>query len=95
MIILCMGPANWANERDLELKRQSYEKMTLTHHWPSQGIRLFEETEPTVPEKRPLAELPEVARSLEAKRLAGVEPYPLDPKKDVPLPKWHPGYSTE
>ena len=97
MVILCMGPAGWASERDLDLKRQAYEQLLLTHHWPSQGVRLFEEAEAEVPAKRALTELPEVARSLEARRLAGVEPYPplADGEKDVPLPRWHADYNSE
>ena len=95
-MILCMGPANWATRRDLDLKRQAYERMLLTHHWPSRGVRLFEEVQPDVPPKRALTELPEVARSLEAMQLAGVESYPVTKEeKDVPLPRWHADYNRE
>ena len=96
MVILCMGPANWASQRDLDLKRQAYDQMLLTHHWPSQGVCLFPEVQPDVPAKRALTELPEVARSLEARRLAGVESYPVENgQKDVPLPRWHADYKSE
>ncbi|KAK7504842.1 hypothetical protein BaRGS_00003870 [Batillaria attramentaria] len=99
MVILCMGPANWASEEDLKRKREAYDNMILTHHWPSQGVRLFPiDTEPNTPEKHPLTEMPEIARTLEARRLAGVEPYPAEREQgdvDVPLPKWHPDYTSE
>jgi hypothetical protein len=92
-----MGPADWVTQRDLDLKKEAYSKFMHTHHWPSHGVRLFHPDDPVVPEKRPLTEQPEVARSLVARQLAGVEPYPPLQKGEVavPLPKWREGYGVE
>lgn len=94
MVIVCMGPANWASPNDLEQKREVYEDLLLTHHWPAQNIVIFEDKPAATRPKQELTEQPEVARSLEARRLAGVEPYPplKEGEKVVPLPEWHPDY---
>ncbi|KAK7504942.1 hypothetical protein BaRGS_00003970 [Batillaria attramentaria] len=95
MVTVCMTPASWAKAEDMALKQTAYNEMFLTRHWPSRGVWLFPDETPKTPEKHPLTELPEVARTVEARRLAGVEPYPTERaegEEDIPEPKWHPGF---
>ncbi|XP_052760279.1 uncharacterized protein LOC128203064 [Mya arenaria] len=84
-----MTPAIWANERDLSIKREAYEKVYCTSHWSSQGVRSQgHRTAPGIPCP---TSIPDNARSDEAKRLAGVLPYDFNdgmPTGEEQRPAW-------
>ncbi|XP_059153892.1 uncharacterized protein LOC131939536 isoform X1 [Physella acuta] len=91
VVFVCMAPASWATPSDLQLKRKAYEELKLTTHWPSQGVAIFSTriNKNEVEDPNLLPELPEVARSDEAKRLVGILPYPDDGKDEPDFrPKW-------
>ncbi|PVD36822.1 hypothetical protein C0Q70_03812 [Pomacea canaliculata] len=76
-VIVCMTPAAWADKESIRLKKKAYRELRMTSHWPSQAIRLLPENLPekAACEKRPLKDLPLVAKTMEAMQLAGVVPY--------------------
>ena len=88
-----MTPAIWASEKDLQKKREAYEKALMTTHWSSTGVDPYDAT---VSASYPFVvdmsdgdgqsitfprEVPEVARSDEAKRIAGLIPYDFNDGK--------------
>jgi len=77
MIHVCMTPASWATEADLAVKRKAYETLELTRHWPSQNVQLFTFHKTVKGPKDPYPNfcLPDIAKTDEAKQLAGVLPY--------------------
>ena len=85
-----MTPAAWATQRDLDKKQQAYENLLLTNHWSSQKFKVLEDKTPRNQFEQCVKNLPEIALSLEAKRLAGVEAY--DFNDDLPngpaKPEW-------
>ena len=90
---VCMTPARWGREEDLAKKKDAYEKLLMTGHWASQGVRVFEREEAKhdveifVPET-----LPEVAQTTEVRLLAGIDEYDFsDGKPNGPDwdPVWH------
>lgn len=93
VVFVCMAPAYWANVDDLAKKHNAYKKLLMTTHWPSQGVSTFREYQPT--SKKSVIDtvdtLPDIAKSLPAKQLMGIEPYDFDddnpngPEK----PKWN------
>ncbi|KAK7478157.1 hypothetical protein BaRGS_00030604, partial [Batillaria attramentaria] len=101
VVIVCMTPASWADKASLRLKKKAYRELRMTTHWPSQGVRLFQENLPEkAPRpKHPLKELPPVAKTLEAMQLAGVVPYKGGKRgkdkgddSEIPKPTWSPDY---
>jgi hypothetical protein len=76
-VFVSMTPAMWAGKEDLDEKLEAYNEVLMTTHWSSQEVSLFlndipssfrqDVTQPT--------ELPENARTDDAKRLSGVIPY--------------------
>ena len=87
---VCMTPAAWASKSDLMKKRRAYESLLLTNHYPSQKMRVI--SDKTAEEEREMSvkELPAIAQTLEAKRLAGVEPYDFGDGQPngAPAPVW-------
>ncbi|CAG5117812.1 unnamed protein product [Candidula unifasciata] len=77
VVFVCMTPAAWASEKDIELKVGAYNNLLLTGHWASMGINVFPSrlSEGSVEDANPLVELPDVATSELARRLAGVLAY--------------------
>ena len=79
LVHVCMTPAVWATHADIALKKKAYEFMYMTTHWPSQKVVVWEDK--FFKDKKgpgdpwPEMTLPEVAKTPEARRLAGVEPY--------------------
>ncbi|CAC5393617.1 unnamed protein product [Mytilus coruscus] len=76
IVFVCMTPAAWATQGDLAKKHESYKNLLMTSHWPSVGVGLF----PCSPsQKTPtITELPEIAKTKEAKMLMGIEPYDFE-----------------
>ncbi|GFN85096.1 phytanoyl-coa dioxygenase phyh [Plakobranchus ocellatus] len=77
VVFVCMTPSAWATPSDLETKRKAYTDLELTKHWPSQRVRIFTGEIDPEQAKDPIEMhvLPEVAKTDEARRLAGVLPY--------------------
>lgn len=77
VVFVCMTPAAWASEKDIELKVGAYNNLHLTGHWASMGINVFPSklSEGSVEAANPLEKLPDVATSELAQRLAGVLSY--------------------
>ena len=78
-IFVSMTPAIWASEKDIKDHKEAYKNVMMTSHWSSAGIV------PYVSNGRaniiyPL-ELPEIAKSDEAKMLSGVIAYDFDDGK--------------
>lgn len=76
IVFVCMTPAAWATQGDLAKKHESYKNLLMTSHWPSVGVGLFpcssSQKTPTI------TELPEIAKTKEAKMLMGIEPYDFE-----------------
>lgn len=96
-----MAPASWATKESLKIKREAYNKLLMTTHWPCDDVGVFPVTLPSyaVKELHPITELPEVARGDDAKRLMGILPYPrpeqvedIENEKRIlaQRPKWNP-----
>nr|KAG5702382.1 hypothetical protein BaRGS_002164 [Batillaria attramentaria] len=67
VLIVSMWPASLVNQQGIEARQQAYNTMTQTCH----DLRAKVSESLELPPARPLTELPEVARSLDARRLAG------------------------
>ena len=89
VVFVCMTPAIWASPADLEVKRQAYEERKLTAHWPSQGVKIAIDSLNYVQSGDPITlhDLPEVAKTDDAKRLVGILPY--DEEEDDCLKQAH------
>ncbi|KAK7504841.1 hypothetical protein BaRGS_00003869 [Batillaria attramentaria] len=72
ILILSMWPVSLVGEEGVKLRKKAYDTVTETCH--DVRIKPFENLK--IPPKHPVTELPEIARTLEARRLAGAEPYP-------------------
>ena len=72
---VCMTPASSASKHDLGKKRRAYDELLLTNHWPSQMMRVLPEKTPSGQKDMYIKKLPDIAKSMEARQLAGVEPY--------------------
>ncbi|XP_005090599.1 uncharacterized protein LOC101861014 [Aplysia californica] len=85
VVFVCMTPAVWAKKLDLKLKKQAYENLQLTCHWPSRGVFIFSSKleEGMTEDPNPLNTLPEIATRDTAKRLMGLLPYEGDNNKSV------------
>ncbi|KAK3760721.1 hypothetical protein RRG08_009357 [Elysia crispata] len=77
IVFVCMTPSAWASPCDLKVKQQAYEELKLTAHWPSEGVKMANNCAMPDPPEDPieLHELPEVAKTDDAKRLVGILPY--------------------
>lgn len=76
IVFVCMTPATWATPGDIAKKHESYKKLLMTSHWPSVGVGLFPESpSQTTPS---ITELPEIAKTKEAKLLMGMESYDFE-----------------
>ncbi|RUS81803.1 hypothetical protein EGW08_010440, partial [Elysia chlorotica] len=84
VVFVCMTPAAWASPSDLQVKRRAYQELKMTTHWPSEEVNTFSVYINKGKAKDPaeLCDLPEIAKSEEAKRLAGVLPYDDDEEED-------------
>ena len=64
---VCMAPAYWADEEDMKLKKEVYQKLKCTRHWPAGGASAFR----TGKSAFDIEEHGPVARSDAARYLAG------------------------
>lgn len=94
VVFVSMTPAIWANEKDMAFRKDAYQRMLLTTHWSSQGLNTFPEYKGNKRKRNPvnvsIDVLPEVARTQEARLLAGDKRYDFeDGKPNGPAaPKW-------
>ncbi|XP_071110337.1 uncharacterized protein [Haliotis cracherodii] len=86
-VFVSMGPAVWASKEYLRQKKQAYQGLRMTSHWPCNGLALFSDME--VGGIMATEKLPDIACTDDAKRLAGVLPY-LGQKKG---PSWRPEWA--
>lgn len=94
VVFVSMTPALWASEKDMEFKKDAYRRMLLTSHWSSQGLATFKEYKVVKYNKNfvnvSIDFLPDIARTREARLLAGDERYDFqDGHPNGPdAPKW-------
>ncbi|KAK7504840.1 hypothetical protein BaRGS_00003868 [Batillaria attramentaria] len=81
VVIVSMWPVGMVDERGLAIRQQAYSNIVQTCH----DLRVKDPEDLEIPPKHPLTELPEIAKTLEAKRLAGMEPYPPGKKMESQL----------
>ncbi|XP_063409876.1 uncharacterized protein LOC134693099 [Mytilus trossulus] len=99
VVFVCMAPAIWATERDIEMKKKAYSKMVATAHWPSQGVWVFPNTSEREATKKfahleIIEELPEVAKTKEVLQMVGIEKYDFDDGQPND-PGWNPKWSVD
>ena len=75
VVFVSMTPAVWASAEDIDLKQKAYYGSKMTNHWSSQGSTLMKATLRT---KEPPLKMPEVAKTPEAQKLAGVIAYDFE-----------------
>ena len=91
VVFVSMTPAVWAKPEDIAKKHEAYEKLLITTHWSSQGIKTFKPYSTKTGERGvTIEELPEIAKTKEVRLLFGVEPYDFDDgQPNGPLePQW-------
>lgn len=95
---VCMAPAIWTTEEDLEIKKQAYKEMRCSAHWPSQGVWLFPSTQQCELTENHNMEMiekqPEVAKTREVKLLAGIERYDFNDGRPNG-PEWEPKWTKD
>ncbi|XP_046547096.1 uncharacterized protein LOC124257145 [Haliotis rubra] len=96
VVFVSMTPAIWAAPRDIALKRRAYSDMLMTNHWPSQSLEIVQSLREPSHSGKPMDcidNMPEVAQTEEAMRLAGVLDYDFENgKSNGPklTPVWNP-----
>ncbi|XP_021364889.1 uncharacterized protein LOC110457800 isoform X2 [Mizuhopecten yessoensis] len=90
VVFVSMTPAIWARPEDLWIKKKAYEDILTTSHWSSQGLKNFRPFNPrSGEEKFTIHELPDIAKTKEARLLFGMEKYdfgdgkPNGPKEPI------------
>ena len=90
MLQVCMTPASWATDKDLATKRRAYDKMETTTWQPSQKVEIYVCDSRGPADPYPDFQMPEVARTDEALKLAGVKPYDgNEADTDLCPPSWN------
>jgi hypothetical protein len=96
---VCMAPAIWTTDEDVEVKKQAYKEMRCSAHWPSQGVWLFPGTEQYELTKNQshmemIVEQPQIARTREVKLMAGIERYDFNDGRPNG-PEWEPKWAKD
>ncbi|KAK3106103.1 hypothetical protein FSP39_012787 [Pinctada imbricata] len=99
VVFVCMAPAIWASQQEVDLKIKAYNKMVATAHWPSQGVWLFPGTADCTLTKDKaqmeiIDELPEIAKSVDVKQMVGIEKYDFEDGEPND-PGWQPKWNTD
>ncbi|CAC5425690.1 unnamed protein product [Mytilus coruscus] len=99
VVFVCMAPAIWATEQDIEMKKKAYNEMVATAHWPSQGVWIFPKTSEREATKKfahleIIEELPEVAQTEEVLQMVGIEKYNFDDGQPTD-PGWNSQWSVD
>ena len=91
---VCMTPAIWASQEDIESKAKAYDECLMTSHWASQGVGFFREKPrsllgPSL-ELPAVKELPDIAKTKDVQNLMGVNPYDFEDglPNGPPAPEW-------
>ncbi|XP_060590584.1 uncharacterized protein LOC132745653 [Ruditapes philippinarum] len=92
-VLVCMAPAIWASEEDMQKRKEVYDKAGMTTHWPSQGVKVLETSIPPFAPSGIVfpTQLPEIAKSSEAKLISGVLQYDFNdgrPNGEELKPGW-------
>ncbi|CAC5421819.1 unnamed protein product [Mytilus coruscus] len=88
VVLVCMVPAIWTTSEDIELKKEAYDEMAATAHWPAQGVWLFQKTSERNKTNKfshleMIQEQPGIAKSKDVLRLVGIEKYAADENSEV------------
>ena len=99
-VFVSMTPAIWASREDMGKKKETYNSVAMTTHWSSQCVRFSKTYMPSYAKSDVSYpnEIPAVARSHEAKKLAGVLQYNFGdgkPNGDDYFPYWKNGYTPK
>ena len=97
VVFVCMVPAIWATKEDIELKKEAYNEMAATAHWPAQGVWLFKKTSEREVTKHftqleMIEEQPDIAKSTDILNMVGLETYTFGEEDTKVLeikPKWN------
>ena len=101
-LFISMTPAIWASEKDIQNHKEAYDKALMTTHWSSTELTAYDSTVKAsfpfviegIDESQNITfptEVPDVARTEEAKKLSGVLPYDFNdgqPNGDHYIPVW-------
>ena len=87
VVFVTMTPAIWARPEDLARKIEAYERLLLTTHWSSQGIKTFKERQV---KRFSIVTLPDIAKTEETRTLFGVDMYEFEDGESngPPEPQW-------
>ena len=93
VVLACMAPAIWATNNDIKKKKEAYDTVAMTTHWPCQGIHIMKAEIPSYCRKD--VSMPtdhsNIRNSKTVKELCGVVPYDFyDGKSNGPdrFPGW-------
>ncbi|XP_041378434.1 uncharacterized protein LOC121390635 [Gigantopelta aegis] len=75
VVFVCMAPEVWASKEYIKAKQRAFWNLSTTSHWPCDGIQCFSDDPINSQKVKSIQELPESAKTDDAKRLAGVLPY--------------------
>lgn len=89
LVLVCMAPAKWARPEDIERKKMAYRNMQMTTHWPSAGVAIFPDADPSSAYNT-IEKLPAIAKTREARLLCGDLEYDFNDGKPngPPEPQW-------
>lgn len=80
VVLVCMAPAIWAPKDDIERKQEAYNSLSMTTHWPSQGVNSMKSEIPSYCRRD--VKIPtnhcEIAKTKATKQLCGVVPYDFE-----------------
>ena len=96
VVFVCMAPAVWASKDYVRMKQRAYWNMRTSSHWPCDALQCFADDPMESEMVKSIQELPESAKTDDAKRLAGVLPYrqglvlwgSRTKSTDLTQPKW-------
>lgn len=93
-VFVSMTPAVWASRETKQQRKEAYENAHMSTHWSSQGFKSFEAISTSFDDENEVGELPDIAKSTEAKLLSGALPYDFKdgyPNGEAFRPRWRRG----
>lgn len=96
VVFVCMAPAIWATDKDIEKKKEAYSAVAMTTHWPCQGVNSMKAEIPSYCRRD--VNMPttncQTAKTVLCKQLCGVVPYDFNGGESNG-PKWVPEWNKE